>query len=612
MIGHYTVLNPGAQCGGASNVTLELIDASNMKKRLNNRRQLFSRMGSSAETAYNYTAVEASNYMSMHGFYSTNASQVDEMIQQRYNGSVTLDYSFIGQSAHSVPLQSRDFLHPTPDLQKLSSFPNRGSTTGFPVQSEAYASGDASSLGWKINIGVSGAYEGSTEDPAGTIGFFSYASIIPAVCQGVDLVEPVAIVMRYNHARGQFVILTLRPATTTMCVIISSTGSPLDSWNAYTFVDTRFTHLRGLSMAMWGDYYTVSWLDAGEAPQTAIFLQSSFTGAMPMPQVALFDTFYPVPGGGYQVPPFHPLHQSYFKSTGQLLTTNAPCGVFSMLDDAGGGNLRFYLCQGLDFSSPMPNGTAMFTELVIPVTGGWTSGFNQPCDAYGQGCIDSAASGLLLPAYSSFLRTAYHLNGETGEEKLAFVFVNNPAGVSTFKWGELTRTDLLALVPVTPYTVSASTSVFSATADIFAPGIAYDCRETLHVTGSVPFASKVFLQPMYRLRTDPVGTLRITASSALFNQFLAFELVVNATNGGRWSMPMLSVDPIRPRRMIHTLDQITTANRHNLWSDVYVLRNQTTVLTVQATDTCGNTDTCTVSLELGTVAACNNTVPLFA
>jgi hypothetical protein len=613
VIGNYTVLNPGALCGGGSNVTLELIGASSVNLRRYARRQLHPRTGSLEDAEYNYTAVEAANYTAMmNGFYSTNATEVEEMILQKYSGSVTLDYSSIGQSAYSLPSQTRDFQHPTPALLRLSSFPRRGSTTPFPVESEAYASGDASSLGWKISIGVNGLYDGATEDPVGNIGFFSYATVIPPACQGVDLTEPVAVVMRYNHARGQFVILTLRNATTTMCLIISNTGSPLDGWNAYTFVDARFTHLRGLSMAMWGEYYTVSWLDAGEAPRTAIFLQSSFTGAMPMPQVALFDTFHPVPGSGYQVPPFYPLHQSYFKSTGQLLTTNAPCGVFAMLDDFGGGNLRFYLCQGLNFSAPMPSGTATFTEVVLPVSGGWTSGFNQICDNYGQGCIDSAGSGLLFPAYSTFLRTAYHLNADTGEENIAFVFINNPATVSTLKWGEIPRTNLFALAPVAPHSVAASTSEFSASADIFAPGIAYDCRETLHISATVPWTAKVFTQTMYRLRTDPVGSLRVLASTVLFDQLLDGELFGNAPNGGRWSMPMMGVDPIRPRRMIHTLDQVISTARHNLWSNVYVPRNQTTMLTVRATDTCGNTDTCTVSLELGTIAACNNTVPLFA
>lgn len=462
-------------------------------------------------------------------------------------------------------------------------------TQFYEEDKELFFSGD----GHTYYVGVGNVMPGSilfyTNNDGGST-LVPFNDIFPSSCGGASPLTPPSFT-RYDWEAERYVIVVMSNLTAQLCVAVSNSSNPFEPWEVDTWDDSRFTHSRGLGFSIWGDYYNLCWIDQGDNQQCVIMERAKLLDNSAPAKIAFLDTpVFPVQSG-YVIPPPYPMNQGY-SVRGPLISTHAPCGMLSMLNDYT-QSIDYMLCTGLDFSSPNPNGTIAFTVLHTNVTGGWTSAHaNATCDGNlgSNGCITTSTA-YKKPAFANYIRTAYH--SFSGYERVAYTFVSEVLVKAKVLWGEMTGTELLAETPTTPGAPVIAT-ISMTTRPTFASNLIYDCRETLHLVAYASGGTFLRLFSTYKLRTDPAGALRLPAAPTTD---------ASSISNSNWGMATLSQSAFKPRIF------------HGIWLDEggWLARNvglktQNITLEYVGEDDCMHQETCTQLAIFGTVASCSNTV----
>lgn len=531
----------------------------------------------------NYTMVVSSNHTVILGPLPTYTNEIE--IYEVTGQNVTL-----GMGGGKRDL----FAHPTAQISYFPTFGALSSGGGLfnGVNAEFYGSLDGG-RDWKMSVDSSGfglaAIYPTT--PTWGPGVLLFTSVIfPSQCEGGAAYPNSPRAIRFDHAANRFVIFVLNPTLSILCVAVSATNVPSGSWAVNTFTNTEFTHLRGFEFSIWGDFYTMAWVKAGAIQRFAVLDRLALLAGNPAAAIAVYTTNLYTAPATFEIPPLYPLHQGP-SVRGTFLSIDSPCGAWALLDDGGGQTIRLFTCTGLNFTTST---VATFTEHVIPVVGGWSSGHNLACETWGVGCIDSGSTA--KPSFSTYIRMAYH--AYNGYEKLAYVFTHDIATNSKLKWGEMTAANALLAASTTPGQDIVGQTNFQPNVDLFSPAITYDCRETLHIHSYMPVSTSMQPRIAYRLRTDPQNTMRIIQGmSSLMN--------ISPT----WTMPRLAVDVSIPRTVFNVgVTSSGTGSSYQLVTRPYRLQNQAISLVYTANGGCTSTLSCTTNVQLGTVATCSNTL----
>jgi len=394
-------------------------------------------------------------------------------------------------------------------------------------------------------------------------------TLFSSSCATFGDIQPVKIV--YDFESSKFVVGVLAGNIhNTFCVAVSQTSDPTGSWWSYVFTDASFfNYTNGFDFAVWGDYYTACW-NADAIQKCAIFERSQMVIGGTPNVVLVTNLFTVTPGFG--TPPIEPFPQRESKR-GVFMNITAPCGAFAMLDE-GSSTLHVSTCSSINFTTQ----SAIFATYVIPISGGWFSGANLSCTY----CIPTCY-GVNVLAFSNYLRLAY-FNYDT-YESIGFAFANNVGTAANVKWAVVNMSDILATNAIAPSTYSSVVAT-----NLFATGVILTCRGTFIMSSSDGCNSVV---TTYRLRTDPIGTVRGTP----------FVLGGFLPGFGRSSMGMTNVNTGQnlPRSFF-----VVSPNINGYTSFSGRLQNNTATIFYTATDACGASSTCTQTAFLNTIAPCNN------
>lgn len=417
-------------------------------------------------------------------------------------------------------------------------------------------------------------------------GIFPYSAVFPPSCYDTILTYAVTKVL-YDSEAQKFVIATMYNGN--LCVALSQTSDPNGAWYSYRFVDAinfQFTH--GFDMQVWGDVYTSCWNNNNDQ-YCVIFDRNEMLITGPFPAYVLMQNFIPY-APGFGASPIEPLGQTT-STRGDLISTTAPCGVFSMLDE-GASELQVALCSNLNFSAPIP---VNITIVSVVVNGGWDSGYNLPCQVYngGSGCIEITIGGFVIPL-SNYVRTSYYNYG--AYEKYAVTFTTNvgtPGGPSVL-WATLNVSTLL----------SSSTLDMQTQTQAFTSNIALTCRETTVLTffgtpNNPPDGA--FLYNTFMLKTDS-GMRSLpypTTAGGLY------------TDAGRqnWGLPDIYVGNLPFSRGWTAMGVSSQTFTRRVTSFItFRPANQTSYVIWTAQDACGATSECIQNVFLGTVTNCETTI----
>jgi hypothetical protein len=398
-------------------------------------------------------------------------------------------------------------------------------------------------------------------------------SMFPPSCT-IDSFVPHQV--KYDHEADRYVFALL--SNNTFCITITNTSDPLASRYTYRFYnDTQFNFSQAFEFAVWGNYYTSCWINS-DGQQCVIVDRLAILAGSEFPNlwIPAEPLFYLPNPFVLNIPAVTPLTQG-LSTRGSLVS----CGAFAIANDQT-QTLEFLICTNVT-----EDNVVIFQSYNISVLGGgWTSGNNLPCNIGGVECIQVINS-LNRTAFSNRLRVAYYNYGTY--EKLGYIFLDGLGSLpfTRLLWGEMTNNDLLSQTPVIPGNISDVTS------NCFAPGIYYDCRETLFLTFTKlnnPTGSNDYWFS-YHLQTDPENEMRIptilNADDPFFEPFTIFGMPVAMPN-----------------------TQLPRTGRFGFFTDLGTygyfnrLQDQEFDVTYIATDTCGNSVNCTQTVHLGTVTPC--------
>ena len=467
--------------------------------------------------------------------------------------------------------QKRDIgVSPMARLAFINAFKSTGAPINNP-EDELYASFEGDDT-WKVSMATSVITW--TTNPLSLNSAFSLDAIFPVdVCITGPLYVP--RVLRFDHEASRFVIVMLNKDTNYLCVGVSNTNNPTGGWQVDTFVDPSFTYNRSFEFAIWGDVYNVCWMDALDQHKCVVLDRDALL--LGAPQIAMLST--PLITGlnsSFAVPEIGLLHQSN-SARGDLLTTDAPCGVFGLLKDES-QSLDFLLCTGLNFSAP--EGIVSFMMKSVPV--GWVSGNGEACEVPGVGCIGVA--GKKKNSLSTRVRFSYH--AYSTYDRIAYGFTENILTTSSLVIGDMTDAELLAETTNVPERVPP---VFPGY-DIYAASVHLDCRETLFVAFKLLGATTESNYVSYRLKTD--ASLRMPLNTGLSNP------IQNPSTG----LCVFATNTVADRRV----NVLHVGNGGYNFLD-FRPQNQNFPIYYNASDDC-TVQSCNQQAILGTVAPCTNIV----
>lgn len=426
--------------------------------------------------------------------------------------------------------------------------------------------------------------------PSYTQSFVTLSSIFNAHCYTLLLQYRNAQVI-YDYEADRFVIVLQYGGY--ICVAVSQTNTITGGFFVYDFLDVvNFQFTFGFHAEVYGDYYNVCWNYNGTSvvQNCVIFERNVMIVGGPSPHYIFIQDFLTplTPGAGFELSPIFPLGQGT-STRGDAILTQAPCGIFSVLDE-GNSAMQMGLCSGLDFLTP-PYVT--MTVKTITINGGWISGYNDPCQVYlgGPGCIEITSGGFVNPL-SNYIRMSYF--NYVSYEGLAFALttgVGTPGGPSVL-WNFANFTEILA-----GKKGFVTTNVLPRA---FMPNIALTCRESVilifeNTTTTPP--SGAYLFSTFRLSTDAPDTLRSNPAQTV--------PILALTDDGHksWGLPDLRVGNLPFPRGWSMIAKPFLNGQY--WQQY--LKNQTLTRTYNASDAC-SFQTCDQLVNLGTWTNCANTV----
>lgn len=396
-----------------------------------------------------------------------------------------------------------------------------------------------------------------------------WTTLFSSACVSLGEIQPVKVV--YDFEASKFVVAVLAGNLhNSFCVAVSQTSDPTGSWWSYVFTDGSglafYNYSHGFDFAVWGDHYTACW-NLLTSRRCGIFERSQMiVGGTPR-TVDVFAPFNPL----FSNAPIEPLPQR--ESTRGAFMTIAAFGAFAAIDEAT-STLTIAACVSINYTLQQ----ATFSPYVMTVTGGWFSGATLPCTY----CIPTCY-GANVSAFSNYIRVAYF--NYNSYEAIGFAFANNVGTAANVKWAVVNVSDVLLSLPVTPSTYSTV-----AATNIFATSVLLTCRETFIMTSSDGCGSMI---TTYRLRTDPIGTVRATP----------YQIGGFTPGFGNSSMAMTNIQTGEPIPRSFFI-QSSNYNGYSVFSAR--LMNSTLTNLYTATDVCGASVECSQPISLSTIAPCNN------
>jgi hypothetical protein len=418
--------------------------------------------------------------------------------------------------------------------------------------------------------------------------FFGVTSVLPPNCFN-SILYYTMLKVSYDAEAGKFLLFSLYDGY--LCVAVSQSSDPTGAWYSYAFVNaTNFQFTHGFDVKVWGDVYLVCWNN--DADQNCVIMDRlGILAVDPSPSYVFMQNFITY-APGYGASPIEPLGQGT-SVRGPLINSTAPCGVFTMLDEAS-LTVKVVTCSQLNFSSP--TAPVVLTTYSLPVLGGWDSGYNLPCQVYngGAGCIEITAGGFVIPL-SNYVRTSYYAYGAYEQYALTFTTnIGTPGGPSVL-WAVVNVSSVLSNTPL-----DMSVQVAS-----FASNIALTCRETTILTffgttgGSPPVGA--YLYNTFKLKTD-------TSMRSMPFPNTAGGLYSDSGKQN-WGLPDIFVGNLPfPRGWTAMGVSSQTPFRRVTSYDTYRPANQSTSVVWTAVDACGAVSQCTQQVYMGTVTSCENTI----
>ncbi len=439
------------------------------------------------------------------------------------------------------------------------------------------------------NMGGALVYFASSQDYTTGFGaFFLHGIMQPQCVGGMGAAPTVPVGLRFDNEIGRFVVATLNPSASYICISISSTENPLGSWTNYAIgpdpLNFDYITQTGFEFNVWGDTYNVC-----NGKTCIVFNKTPMLSALPAEYVvlnrgALFPT---QPSPSYPDPPVNAVHQDRGGTRTSFMTNDAPCGVFSTIE-AATGTLEVRLCQSINYT----DGSTVFQALSMTVTGGsWASSVGLPCD-----CAQLLS--VAKETYSNHVHASYDKRG-----RMAWAWTSG-AGSSTtsIAWAEM---DTVTLATGSPTTITRGALVTPPSVAVsggnyfFSPHLIYDCHGTLWMamTHATSDDNLIRSYTTYRLRSDPEGVMRSDPVSTS-----PLVTVYDSTGkGNNWGFPNQVLSTYtgipRPLHVLQPTDVGSTGAR------IYMER-QTHNITYIAQDACFTTSTCTQTIEIDTSGPC--------
>jgi hypothetical protein len=382
--------------------------------------------------------------------------------------------------------------------------------------------------------------------------------------------------VRYDNEAQRFVIATIDTTANVICVAVAVTPNLSNPFHIFEFQHALF-NITDFQFSVWGDYYNACWVNGATQRWCSVMERARMINYnyVDMPRINIIEM--PLGNTARSNPlryaPYATMYQD--KNTrGPLINEDAPCGVFSTLQEIGA--IKTYLCNDVDFVA----GTIHLVDKQINV-GSFTA-FHSCIPTYN-------VHGSCKRSFFRYNRLAYFYRN--GMEKIAYSFIHYMNGMSMIAWGE--TTDALITNPQTHHAIYSPYTHGLGAVFLWAPSVAYNCRGDLFmIYNRVTYGTVISLDFSYRLHNDPKGVFRNPAT---------FDApTYEPSSLAKWGYTHAVMGTIQPR---HFYGIGATSDYQAI---VLSMRISNVTLTYQytATDMCGNTQTCIRMVYLTNVDTC--------